>query len=111
VINNLPSLSPRGSKSQAVNNVVQPSLKQNEQLCTGHALSGGGPLKGVTELGLKESIGPLYLLLLTKLNLVVGESLATTSMLTWTTLALLNSALPGKTPLALEEELLSLSTA
>jgi hypothetical protein len=63
------------------------------------------------ELSLEEAVGPLNLLLLTKLNLVVGESLTSTAVLTWTTLSLLYRALAGETPLALEEELLPLSTA
>jgi hypothetical protein len=63
------------------------------------------------ELSLKEAVGPLNLLLLTKLNLIVGESLPSATMLTRTTLSLLYRTLAGETPLALEEELLPLSTA
>jgi hypothetical protein len=111
VIHDLTSLSARRTHSKLVHHVVESSLKKNEELCTSYSLSARCDLEGVTELTLEETVGTLNLLLLTKLNLVVGESLTTTAMLTRTTLTLLNSALTSETSLTLEEEFLPLSTA
>jgi hypothetical protein len=111
VINDLSSLTSRRTEAKSVHNVIKASLKENKKLSSCHALCSCCALEGVVELCLKETIGPLNLLLLTKLNLVVGESLTSPTMLTRTTFSLLYRALAGETPLALEEELFSLSTA
>jgi hypothetical protein len=111
VINDLTSLPTGRTESKLVHHVVEASLKKNEQLSTSYTLGACSDLEGVTELALKKSIGPLNLLLLSKLNLVVGECLTTTAMLTRTTFTLLNSALSSETSLTLQEELLSLSSA
>jgi hypothetical protein len=111
VVYDLPSLSSRRTEPEAVNNVIKSSLKENKKLSSRYTLGARSTLEGVAELGLKKTIRTLDLLLLTKLNLVVGESLTATAMLTWTTLSLLNRTLARETPLALEEELLSLSSA
>jgi hypothetical protein len=111
MVNDLSSLTSRRAESKAVHNVIKPSLKENEKLSSRYTLCRGSALEGIVELSLEETICPLNLLLLTKLNLVVGERLTSTAVLTWTTLSLLYRALAGETPLALEEELLPLSTA
>jgi hypothetical protein len=111
VVNDLSSLTSRGTETESINYVIKPSLKENKELRSCYTLCSRRALEGVVELSLKETVGPLNLLLLTKLNLVVGESLTSTAVLTWTTLSLLYRALAGETPLALEEEFLSLSTA
>jgi hypothetical protein len=111
VVNDLSSLKTRGTEPKTIDDIIESSLKENQKLSSCYTLSRSGALEGVVELSLKKSVGPLNLLLLTKLNLVVGESLTSTAVLTWTTLSLLYRALAGETPLALEEELFSLSTA
>jgi hypothetical protein len=111
VVDDLSSLTSRRTETKSIHNVVKASLKENKELSSCYPLCRSRALEGVVELSLKETVGPLNLLLLTKLNLVVGESLTSAAVLTWTTLSLLYRALAGETPLALEEELLSLSTA
>jgi hypothetical protein len=111
MVNNLSSLTTRGAEPEAINNVIKPSLQKNEKLSTGYTFGCSSTLEGVTELGLKESVRPLYLLLLSQLNFVVRKGLTSTTMLSWTTLSLLNRTLTCETSLALEEELLSLSSA
>jgi hypothetical protein len=111
MVNDLSSLATGRTEAKSVNNVIKSSLKENEELSSCYTLGRSRALEGIVELSLKETVGPLNLLLLTKLNLVVGESLTSTAVLTWTALSLLYRALAGETPLALEEEFLSLSTA
>jgi hypothetical protein len=71
VVNNLSSLTTRRSKTEAINNVIKTSLEKNEKFSSRNSLCARSKLEGVAELGLKKTVGPLYLLLLTKLNLVV----------------------------------------
>jgi hypothetical protein len=111
MVDDLSSLTTGRTEAKSVNNVIKTSLKEDEKLGSRNTLCRSSALKGIMELGLKKAVGPLNLLLLTKLNLVVGEGLTSTAMLTRTTLSLLYRALAGETPLALEEELLPLSTA
>jgi hypothetical protein len=111
MVNDLSSLATRRTETESINNVIKSSLQEYEKLSSRHTLCRSRSLEGVVELSLEEAVGPLNLLLLTKLNLVVGEGLTSTAVLTWTTLSLLYRALAGETPLALEEELLPLSTA
>jgi hypothetical protein len=109
VCNDLTSLTARRSETQTVDDVVETSLKENQQLCTGYSLLASGAGERIVELTLKESVRTLYLLLLAKLNLKVRERLATTTMLARPTLSLLNCTLTCVTPFTLKEEFLSLS--
>jgi hypothetical protein len=110
VADKLTSLPARRSDAEAIDYVVQSTLETNQQLRTGDTLGASCALEGVTELLLEHSVRSLYLLLLSQLDLEVRESLAPTSVLTWTTFTLLDRTLSRIATLALEEELLPLTT-
>jgi len=75
VIHELPSLSARCRQVKAVDDIVEPYLDELQQVGTRHAAAALGFLDIVAEWGLKDSVGPLHLLLFPQLTAVVGDLL------------------------------------
>ena len=75
--NQLASRRPAGGEAHAEDDVVQPGLQGDDEVLTRDARSGRGPLEEVPELLLVQAVDPLHLLLLTKLDRVVGLLAAT----------------------------------
>jgi hypothetical protein len=109
VINDLSSLTARRAESKTIYNVVETSLEEHKKLCSCNTLRSSRAIKRVSELPFEKTVRTLNLLLLSQLNLEVRESLTTTTVLSWSTLSLLDCALTCVATITLEEELLPLS--
>jgi hypothetical protein len=109
VVNDLSSLTARRTESKTIYNVIEATLEENKKLSSCNTLRSSRAIKRVSELPFEKTVRTLNLLLLSQLNLEVREGLATTTMLSWSTLSLLDCALTCVATLALEEELLPLS--
>jgi hypothetical protein len=111
VADELPGLTPRSTKAQAIDDVVESELEQRQQILARDALFATGDLVVVRKLLLENLVVAARLLLLAQLQQVLGLLDTTAAMLAWGIRPALDGALVGETPLALEEQLLGLAAA
>ena len=74
VIDELTSLAARGRETRAVNDVVQPSLKHEQEVLARNAFLVKGFFEIVAELLFENEVNALYFLLFAKLLAVTGEA-------------------------------------
>ena len=102
----------RGGEPEAVDHVVEPPLEQLQQRLAGDAALTVGRLEVAAELVLEHPVDALDLLLLAQLHAVAGQLLLPRlAVLPGSEVALLDRALLGVAPLALEEQLHALTAA
>ena len=99
-------------EGKAVNNVIQPALKQTKHVLARYAAHVAGHIVILAELGLEDAIRAAALLLLTKLQAVFALfPLPCLAMLARRGVALHNRALGGVATVALQEKLLAFPAA
>src|SRR5512132_558319 len=111
VAHELPRLGARGCEPEAVDDDVEPPLEHTQELLTCDPGAFGGLRVVGAELVREQAVVAARLLLLTKLEQVLGLLDAAASVLTRRITAALDRALLGQAALALEEELHALATA
>src|SRR5215217_4192983 len=108
----LPRLRTRGRETEAVDHVVQPALEQLQERLTRDAALPVRRLEVTPELVLQHPVDTLDLLLLTELHAVADDLLLPRlAVLPGDEIALLDGALLGVAPLALQEQLHALPAA
>jgi hypothetical protein len=98
-------------KTGTINDVIETALEHREEMIPGDALHGAGLFEETAELTFHQSVHPLDLLLLTKLETVFGELNPTLAMLAWWISTTLESAFFGEAAIALKKELLVFAAA
>ena len=111
VADELPRLAARSAEAEAIDDIVETHLEQAQQVLAGDALLAARDLVVVVELLLEQLIVAARLLLLAKLQQVLGLLDASATVLARRVGAPLDGALVGEAALALEEELLALPAA
>lgn len=81
MIDQLPSLFPRGSKAEPIHHVIQAAFQEAQQCIASDAGLPFRPLKNATELALLKSVNPLELLLFTQLQTIIRRPLTSLTML------------------------------
>src|SRR6185436_2952943 len=62
VIDELTRLAPRGRKTRAIDGVIQPALKQEQEILTRDPLLSRSPFEVISELPLENKVDPFHLL-------------------------------------------------
>ena len=99
------------AKVQAICHVVETALEQLKHIVAGDAVHVGGDVIVFPKLGFQYAVGAANLLLLAKLDAVLGLLLAALAMHSRRGVALRDRALIGIAAVALQEELRALSAA
>src|SRR3954464_915031 len=107
----LASLPPRSREAEPYEHVVEPALQQAQQVLTRHARLAARLVVVGAELLLEHAVVAARLLLLAKLQPVLGLLRAAASVLARRVRAPLDAALVGEAALALQEELHALAAA
>src|SRR5499426_171153 len=111
VRHHLAPLAAGGREAEAMHDVVEPELEQAQEVFTGDALLGLGPLEVLAELALEHAVDPLGLLLLPELHAEGGRLAAVEPVLARRIVAPLDRALVGEAARALQEELHAFAAA
>ncbi|BAF58528.1 hypothetical protein PTH_0348 [Pelotomaculum thermopropionicum SI] len=107
----LPGFVPGSPQAQAVNNVVQAPLQKPKQVFTGDAGLPFGLFKVPAELAFQNAVNPAGLLLLAKLQAVLGNLLPALAVLPRRVRPAVYGALGGVAPVAFQVKLQSLPAA
>ena len=109
VTHELTGLVARVGKAHAVDDIVKATLKNDQQVGTGHALLHFGLFKVAAELAFQDAVGAAGLLLFTQLHRVFAHFLAGAAMLTGCVGTTILSTFISEATVALEEQLAALT--
>ena len=99
----LPGLRPRICKTHAVDDIVQPSFQEDQQVGASNALLSLRFMEIKTELAFQQTVHPFYFLLFSQLDTVVGKLLSALTVLAWRIATSLISALVRITAVAFQK--------